>query len=310
MKNIKLSLAIILISGIAITSCKKRDTKKEEERDTEQATVSDNNTAENISSDVDVMGSQVSENGNVTTFRSSSTDLLIAASCATVTSAFNGTAITTATVDFGSSCVGKDGRTRSGKLFYDFTGSTSNAKFYRNPGFKMVVTSQNYLVDGNSVSITKTVTNTTPVSIGTGTNPGTNLTWQITGNVTIVKANNEGTITRSCNRTKTLLNTNDANVYKGQFLAIDWTKAIIQLNGTANGTNAKGENFSVTATNLVRDFNCAPDPLRPHRHPFISGTLQYTPGNRPTRYVDFGNGACDFGAIVTIEGQQFSISLN
>ncbi len=309
MKNLKLSLMIVAIAGVTFTACRKRDTKKVEERDTEQTTINDNNLAENSASDADVMGSQVSENYTLTTYKTSGSDLLLSASCATVSTTFSNSAVVSATVDFGTSCVGKDGRTRSGKLFYNFSGSNVNAKFYRNPGFNMVVTSQNYVVDGNAITLTKTVTNTTPLSLPTGTNPGTNLTWQVTSNVTIVKPNNEGTVNWSCSRTKTLLNTNDPNVYKGQLLPIDWTKARIEISGTANGTNAKGENFSVTANNLVRDFTCAPDPLRPRRHPFISGTMQYTPGNRPTRYVDFGNGACDFSAVVTIEGQEFTITL-
>jgi hypothetical protein len=84
----------------------------------------------------------------------------------------------------------------------------------------------------------------------------------------------------------------------------------VKLNGTASGVNARSENFTAIATNLVRDFNCAPDPvLRPHRHPFISGTIAYTPGSRPTRTVDFGNGACDLIATITVNGHTFTVNL-
>src|SRR5207253_7866271 len=142
----------------------------------------------------------------------------------------------------------------------------------------------------------KSVSNTTPLSIPSTPNPGTNLTWAITASVSIIKPNNNGVISWSCARTKELMNTNDTNCYRGQSRFIVWRKAIVKLNGNASGVNARGENYTAVATNLVRDFNCAPDVNRPRRHPFISGTVSYTPGTRPTRLIDFGSGGCDLNA--------------
>jgi hypothetical protein len=165
-------------------------------------------------------------------------------------------------------------------------------------------------VDGYQVNIlNKTITNTTPSSIPSGLNPGTNLTWAITANVSIIKPNNGGAITWSCARTKELVNTSDSSCYRGQGLHIIWSRAIVKLNGNTSGTNAKQEQFSATATNLVRDFGCAPDALRPMRHPFVSGTIIYTPGSRPLRTIDFGSGACDLNATITIKNRTFSIVL-
>ena len=175
----------------------------------------------------------------------------------------------------------------------------------------MNVSAQNYVVDGYSVTIiNKVITNTTPLSLPDGVNPGTNLTWSIAANLSIAKPNAGGTITYTCSRTKELLNTNDSTCYRGKALHIIWSKAIVKINGTASGVNAKNESYTAVATNLVRDFNCSPNPLNPKRHPFISGTIAYTPGNRPQRLVDFGNGGCDLQATITINGKQYSILLN
>ncbi|MBA3665589.1 MAG: hypothetical protein H0W61_15490 [Bacteroidetes bacterium] len=315
--NITLGIAALAIAAsLTVTSCRKKDKTPAQEPDNEQTTAADNSLAENSSNDIIAMGSQLSENsGTLTTYRmdgSVNPDFMFAATCATITPGLTGTIVTSYTLDFGTTgCVSaNDGRTRKGKLIYNFPNATTGAKWYRNPGFSMVVTSSGYSVDGNLVSISgKTVTNTTPSSVtGQTVYSGTNLTWSINSNISITKTTNE-VISWSCSRTKELINSNDPVCYKGQALAIDWTKAKIKLNGTASGTNAKGESYTAVATDLVRDFTCAPDGTKPHRHPFISGKINYTPGTRPTRYVDYGAGTCDFNATVTINGQTFAVTL-
>jgi hypothetical protein len=313
--KITLSLAILMVAGaLTFTSCKKKDKTVAQEPDNEQTSATDNNLAESAASDIESIGSQASENGSIL-FKSAdatNSELMLLSNCATVTSNAAGTVVATSyTIDFGTTgCVGNDGRTRVGKLFYDFSQSAVGAKRYRNPGFKMIVTSANYAVDANTITINnKTVTNTTPIGIGTGTNPGTNLTWSIVSSITVAKSGG-GTVTWSCNRTKELTNTSDPNCYKGQLQAIDWTKAIVKLNGSASGVNGKGENYTAVATDLVRDFTCTPDPLKVHRHPFISGKIAYTPGSRATRTINYGTGTCDFNATVEINGQTWAITLN
>jgi hypothetical protein len=313
-KSTKISLglaAIMMFAALSFTSCRKKEKEVVEEEDTEQSTANDNNTAETFVADIESIGSQVSENGSLTTYKtngSSGIEVIEASTCATIT--VTGQVIT---VDFGTiACVGADGRSRSGKLIYDYSNSSSSsATRYRNPGFTMHVTSQNYMVNGYTLNIiNKTISNITPNTIPTAANPGTNLKWSINANISIIKPNNGGTITWTCNRTKELINTNDTNCYKGQTLPIDWRKAIVKLNGTASGVNAKNENYTALATDLVRDFNCAPDPVsRPHRHPFISGNVVYSPANRLQRTIDYGNGACDLQATLTIKNSTFNITL-
>jgi len=311
MKTSKIYLGLIIAlvaSSITFTSCRKKEKTPAVEPDNEQTTATDNNLAEGSSSDIESMGSQVCEAGTLSTFKTSGAvsgaEILSIAPGATIT----GIGTKTITVDFGTiGTTGADGRIRTGKLFFDFSASTpTTAVYYRNPGFSMKITSLNYVVDGNAVNIiNKTITNTTPA----GAPVGTNLTWSVSASISVVKAGNGGTVSWACNRTKELTNTSDPLCYNGQATAINWTKAKIKINGSSSGTNTKGEAFTATATNLVRDFTCAPDVSKPKRHPFISGTISYTPGTRPNRLIDFGSGSCDFVGTITINGQTFTFNL-
>jgi hypothetical protein len=310
-KQITLGLAsLVMVASLAFTSCRKKDKTSPVEPDTDQTTAKDNNLSESINSDIEAMGSQAAENNtgsssSLSTYKTLESIELAGISAATITVV--GKVIT---VDFGTPSnptTGLDGRVRSGKLVYDYSASTpTTAVRYRNPGFKLSVSTQSYVVDGNSVNIlSKTITNTTPLSLPTGTNPGTNLTWAISANVSIVKGDGSGTISWTCNRTKELTNTSDPLCYKGQSLPIDWTKAKVKINGTASGTNKLGESFSAVASSLVRDFTC-PAGLRRH---FVSGQIAYTPGSKPTRTIDYGDGTCDNNATLTVNGNTYAITL-
>jgi hypothetical protein len=295
---------LILAGSLMFTSCRKKD-RVEEEPDQETATANDNANMENISADLDAMGGEAAETGTVSQ-RGNGTELLSMAPGATVT----GFGTSTITVDFGAGVLGQDGRTRSGKIIYDLSQCTpTSSVFYRNPGFKVIITSQNYVVDQHSVTIVnKTIANTTPLSVNSQTvYSGVNLTWSINSNISVVKPDGK-TVTWTCSRTKELINSNDPACYHGQLVPISWSMAKVKLNGTASGTNAKGESYTVTAANLVRDFTCSPN-TNPKRHPFISGTIDYKPGSRPTRHVDYGNGGCDNNATVTVNGVTYAITL-
>lgn len=332
MKTTKIATGIafaLLALTLVFTSCRKRDKTEAQEPDNEYAGASDNAMAENAANDITTIGSQLSENsGTLTLYKALPgsepiPDLMIAASCATITAGpITNSMVGTYTVDFGTvGCTGNDNRIRKGKLFFDFTGSATNARRYRMPGFKMKVSSAGYEVDGNAVAITKTVTNTTPsvttvppstvpVSVvgSTAYIPGLNITWHIDANVTVTKSGNAGVVTWNCSRDKELVNTNDNTCYKGQLLPIDWTKAKIKINGTASGTNAKGESYTAKAINLERNFTCSPSG-NPNRHPFVAGSVEYKPGDRALRTINYGDGTCDLKAVVVINGQSFEITL-
>lgn len=306
-KQVVLTLSTLVLAGsLMFTSCRKR-TKEQEEPDTDQQAAQENQIAENMMNDVAGIGSQGSENGTLSTYKlgqpNDPNDVF------GITSGTLTFGVKTFTVDFGPypgvTCM--DGKKRSGKLMFDYSASTNSATAYRMPGFDLSITSANYTVEDYTVNIvSKNIKNTTPTSITTGTNPGTNLTWSITANVNIIKPSNGGTITWNCNRTKTLLNTSDPNCYKGQTMPIDWSKAKISLSGSASGMTSQGDSYTSTINSIVRDFGGC---KILGRYPWISGTIDFTPGTKATRYIDFGNGTCDNSGTITIKGITYTFQM-
>jgi hypothetical protein len=45
------------------------------------------------------------------------------------------------------------------------------------------------------------------------------------------------------------------------------------------------------------------------RRHFTQGVLEHSPSGKATRYINYGNGACDDQAVVTINGTSYTITL-
>ena len=287
-KIIITSLTMAVIStALVFSSCKK---KEKDDNDTSAA--EDHTVVETHSNDIVNIGEQAS-NGSMTTYKlGQQPQESIYSTCATITTyAANNTDSDTLIVNFGTNCTGADGRTRSGILQYVYTAGLH----YRDSSNVISVTSNNYVVDGNTINITsKTIKNLGHIT-------GGKLTWTIDANMTVTKADGK-TITWTTSKTKVLLAGEQPNN-----APIDWAHAQIAIYGTASGTSANGESFTASVaegTWLVRDFNCTS-----YRKCFVSGELDFTPGSKPTRYVNFGTGACDNLASVTINGNVYNITL-
>lgn len=290
-----LSTCLLLTGCLLFNSCRKK--KDEEDNDTSAA--SENAYAEGVVNDISSIGDQagwVNVGNSLSTYRNGlDENSIFLISC--VDSIVRDTASATKkiTVYFGNRTC-QDGRVRSGALKFSYT----NGQRYRDSGVVITVTPINYVVDGYAVTGTKTITNLGRIN--------GNFRWNIVANLSLYNSANPAAITWSCNRTKELLNT--ATVYNGPNLPISWANAKIGVTGSANGTSSNGTSYSaVIQSQLVRDFTCAPDPARPHRHPFISGVVDFTPGNKPTRTVNFGNGTCDLNATVTVNGNTYNFVL-
>src|ERR1035437_137685 len=296
-KQLILSVAVLTMAvSISFLGCR----KPKEVKDTDSSSASDNSLAEKTSNDATNMAQEASEKGSMSSYRLGDENELTLSPCVSsivranqkITVIFNGQ-------------ICYDGHVRNGSIVIDYSQSTPGDTFPRNPGFKCLVTTSNYTVDGMAVTINKTITNTTP-----NLNPGTNLIWSDNVSVSIVKSN--GTVSWNGNKVVTLLNTSDTTVYRGQTKFIVWSKARIGVTGNATGTTAAGENFTANVTGqLVRDMQCSPT-SHPGHHPFIDGTLDFPPGSKPTRHVDYGypnHGACDNQALVTINTYTVAITL-
>ncbi|MCW3077552.1 MAG: hypothetical protein JWO32_2161 [Bacteroidetes bacterium] len=302
------SIMVIFFLSIMFTSCKKKDVPPPTNGpppDTETRSLWFETQAERISDDIINMGAQVSENGNLNSF-------------------FPGAIVTgagkTFTIDFGTTgSRGADSCKRTGKLIYDFNASVTNANSFRMPEFSFKVTANNYAVNLSTVTINnKTVTNITPMSVaGQTVYSGTDLVWSDSSDISVFSGFWRHIDGWKSNEIITLLNTNDPACYKGQSFPIDWSKAKIQVNGSSMGSmtildefgNTNTEGFTNSVNLLIRDFTCAPNAPTPQDHPFISGSIDFKPGIRAVRHVDYGTGTCDFLQMLTLSGKTNTISL-
>lgn len=271
---IKTMTALALFAVIALSSCKKEST------DTDLTPASNQAIADESYNDVNNIADEAATTGSVSYKTDDANSLL--SGCATVTrDTINMPHVTT--IDFGTGCTGADGKLRTGRIIVTHDGP------YRNPGTTITITFDNYFVNGNQVTGTKTVHND-------GVNSDGHLSYSITVSGQVILANGNGTITWSSNRTRVwIAGESTAGRDDDQYA----------ITGSASGTGSNGNTFTATITSaLVR--NLAPG-CRRH---FVQGTVDIQRTGRPGRTINYGTGACDDVAIVTINGVSHTITLH
>ena len=263
-KAIKPAVALLLfIATMALNSCKK------ENADVDFVTA--NNQA---------LADEAAQTGSVSYKTDDANSLL--AGCAVVTrDTVSFPRVTT--IDFGTGCTGADGKVRKGIITVTHDGP------YREAGTTITITFTNYFVNDNQVLGTKTVHND-------GLNNNGNLSFTVTVSGQIIRANGQGTITWTSQRTREWIagsatSTRDDDRYS--------------ITGSASGTASNGDAFRATIVNaLVRNLE-----LGCRRH-FVAGSVLIERTGKPDRTIDFGNGACDDEATVTINGVSHTITLH
>lgn len=279
-RTILKSLLVIATTGLVLTGCRK---EKNEDNDTSGAT--DNAIAEGYYNDVNNIADEGGVSGSVSNYKNG-TDLggILGSSCAVVTlKKLNTTNQDTVVIDFGTvNCLCADQRYRRGQIIVYYTGN------YIDSNATHTINFNNYFVDDNQVLGSKTVLNKGHVTNG-------KLTFDINITGQIILANNAGTISWSSARTR---------VWTSGESTIFWYDDTYSITGSATGTDRNGKTFSALVTSpLVRNMA-----LSCRRH-FVSGTFDFTPQGKAVRTVDFGNGACDNLATVTINGKTYNINL-
>lgn len=276
MKTIKQRLiaAIMLFAATAFlfTSCKR------ENLDDNMRSAEDNALVEVNFSDAQSIADEAAA-GNMSSYKSENVDGILS-TCATIThDTLSDPRVLT--IDFGDlNCTCNDGRQRRGKIIVTYTGQ------YREPGHIHTITFDNYFVNDNQVLGTKTV-------INNGYNNDGNLYYSIEVDGSIIRANDEGTITFVSSREREWI--------EGESTP-ERVDDVYLVTGTASGTNSEGGSFTATITSALRRTVAC--------HQFVSGTAEVTPANRPTRYIDFGDGSCDNQATVTVNGNEHIIQLH
>ena len=277
-KNVLKYLTVVATVGILLTSCRK-DRNKISDNDTSVA--ADNSLAEGTYNDVHNIADEAA-NGTLTSYlaANNSNDKAYLSSCATVT---NDTTVTPhlLTIDFGTvNCMCMDGRNRRGKINVSYSGR------YKDSASVHTITFTNYFVDDNQILGTKTITNNGHNALG-------HLTFSIVVNGQIIKASGGGTITWTSTRTREWIIGESTMV---------WSDDVYLITGSANGTSASGNSFTMVITSPLRkELSC---------HNIVSGALEVTPTGKYTRYVNFGSGTCDNIATVTINGNLYTFTLH
>jgi|ERR1700757_630124 len=334
MKKTKLSLAVaglMLAGAIVVTSCAKKTTPTPTTTDTSTNSSTDNNTAQQSSHDITNFGSEGIDNGSLTNYKlANGQPSILSGVSGTATVVINPTA-KTATVTF-INFYGYDGHLRNGTILYDWHTSLSTptytAQYYRDSGMVLNISTPSsnvYTVDGNTVHInTKTITNQGRIN--------GQLTWTDNSDITITRtaANGGGTILWNGQWTLTLLNTgaytycdpNGGTALNTSYPAlfhgyggpvtnyIDWTKALVSVNGTFGGTASDGETYTGNiSTPLILNFNCAYGTYGLSKYLYVAGVLNFTPTGKQTRTINYGTGACDLTYVVSIGSFSLTITI-
>ncbi|HTA62176.1 MAG TPA: hypothetical protein VK835_06965 [Bacteroidia bacterium] len=317
MKKTKLSFAVaglMLAGAVIMVSCtKKTTTTTPVATDTSTTSSTDNNMAQQHAHDITNIGSEGIENNNgtLTNYRttqggmfsplSQSVTVVIDTTAKKMTVTFNG-------------YYGHDGHLRNGTLVYDWSASTGGARWFRDAGFVLNVTTpgNTYSVDNYTVEINqKTIKNLGVVS--------GNYTWSDASNITVVKPNNGGNIQWQGNWTSVLLNTSActyngtqySGVYPGSgspYAWIDWAHAILSITGNFSGTASDGETYTGNiSAPLVLNLNCSA-PLY-SKYLYVAGTLNFTPTGKATRTINYGTGTCDLTYVVSIGSYSITITI-
>ena len=235
--------------------------------------------AEFLFNDVNNVSDEACNTGDLATLRSLDG---ITSGCFTITLDTNSSP-RTAVIDFGNSnCLCADGKYRRGVINVSFTGR------YRDAGTTITITTSNYFVNDNQVIGTHTVVNQ-------GTNAAGHIYYSVSANGQVILANNGGTVSWTSQRTREWLQGSDTPEFDDD---------IYSITGSGSGVSAAGHNITINITSpLVRKLEAG---CRMH---FVSGTVNVQPEGRPLMVLDFGNGACDNEATVTINGETHNITL-
>jgi len=265
MKQLKKILAVSLLF-IAFTSCQKKDFATA----FDEITLSLQETqGEEALSDIDLLADEAIDSNSGQLKSATFANALYLSDCAVVT-INNTVSPKVITIDFGTSCIGKDGKIRSGKIIIT-SDSFTTFPSVRNKTF------DNYYVEGKKIegTVVKTITKDQENNIRTAV---------ISENITINFSNGEGTATRIANFTRQ---------YQRGALASAADNRIVSW-GTVDFTRASGVKVNKTVTSdkpLVFNVPC---------HHIVSGTVSVTTSNNFSWTIDFGTGDCDNIATLTI----------
>jgi hypothetical protein len=273
----KLFTALLLVSFTALvyTGCK----KKEDDKPKDYSASTDNANANNAFAGIWKEVSVVTDSSGV--LRSPSSG------CATATiTPVDTTWPKTVVLQFGTSttnCPGSDGNRRRGTITAVFSGR------YLDSNTVITITLTNYYHNDYHVQGTQTIRNMGRNSAG---HPVYNV---IVNSATITSPDGAHTSAWSTNQNREFY----AGYLSNWYLADD----VYLITGSANGTAANGESYTIVVNTALRiNIGC----------PWIvSGAFTLTLADYPTYPIvfDYGTGACDANATALLNGTTYNITM-
>ena len=184
----------------------------------------------------------------------------------------------TVTIDFGTGCTGRDGKTRSGKIISVFTGRL------REPGNSVTTTFDGYTVDSFKIEGTHKIINTS-----TSNNRSFNV---IVSGAKITKTTNGKWMKWDSNKIVFQAEGNGSPMWPFD--------DVYEITGSKSGSNSEGKTWSATILEkLIKKGDC---------RWIVKGVVSLT-RNGNTAVLDYGNGTCDNKAAITANGQTKEIIL-
>ena len=185
-------------------------------------------------------------------------------------------------INFGSGCLGRDGKIRRGRIIIDYTGRLVM------PGSMATTTYDGYYIDSVKVEGTHR-------TINKGTNDK-HIYETVVSHAKFTRPNGDYT---KWNSDKTC--TQIAGMSTPLFLQDD----VFSISGHAYGSVKKGNRYYQWSTEitqpLIKKFTC---------RWFVKGTLVIKKSDSPVAVLDYGTGACDRTATFTVNGVVYEITLH
>jgi len=186
------------------------------------------------------------------------------------------------TLDFGAGCLGRDGRTRKGKIIINYTGRLLV------PGNSASVSFDGYSVNDIQVSGSYKITNT-----------GTTAARAFTIEVSKAKLTQPNGNFTEWNSTRSIVQV------AGELTPVIALDDVFSVGGEANGMVKRGDKIYQWSTriteSLVKRFNCPR---------IVRGTIELRKGNTAIAVLDYGSGVCDNKATFTVNGTVYEITLH
>ena len=187
-------------------------------------------------------------------------------------------------IDYGTGCTQRDGKVRRGRI----TG-TYDAADFSVTGVTINATFDNYFIDARQLV-------GTTVRYNNGNNNSHHITYSINSNIQVIEPNSGGSSSFATLQTLEIL---------AGFGTASKADDVYSTTGTTNGTDLMGDNYVETITDpLIRkkDISCS--------RFFVQGSTDFQVGSQPVKTTNYGTGACDNLATLTVNGNTQNIILH